>query len=159
MKTYRINLLNKVIYLLFCFTCFVGAIFFLISELDMALVEKTIAIIAVCFSAFAVYGINALKIMVDDEKITVKCGPLFKGRTVFWYEIKEANTYYCMFPEQPVIILKPDGITKKKPLRIPLLSLDLTRDIIFQLPRDRIYIYPYLKHKLEGKQTIFYKDT
>jgi len=118
------------------------------------------AILMIFFGILAIQSFNKLEIIVDDEKIEVRI-PLRKYNSLSWNEIKELTSFYLLFPEAGGITLISRIQTGKKNVHISIwgMPIQLMLDILSHLPPDAgVYLYPYLKRKVERKQTWFYKS-
>ncbi len=160
MKAYRINTIPKIfIGIIFIITFALPIIVLLLWSDRVSLVHIIASIILIIMSSGGFIIFNNLKVIIDNEKIEIHNPLVRRDRILFWNEVGEATSSYFLFPETGGFILVPKvGIDKKK-IYISMwgMHLELFKDILSHLPHDaKVYLYPYLKRKLEGKQTWFY---
>lgn len=132
--------------------------FFLKNDMAAQPIHWISAIVMIFFGILAIQSFNKLEVIVDDEKIELRI-PLRKYNSLSWNEIKELTSFYILFPEAGGITLIPEIQTGKKNVHISIwgMPIELMLDILSHLPPEaRVYLYPYLKRKAEGKQTRFY---
>ena len=112
----------------------------------------------VVFGILGILTFNKIEVIIEREKIEVH-HPLRKFNPLFWNEIKEMTGFYFLFPEAGGVTLIPKTHLGKKPIHVSIwgMPIELVKDILSHLPPDtKVYLYPYLKRKVEGKQTWFY---
>lgn len=152
-------------------TCFfilmaVLGILFLKYSGQVSFLQRLIALIGIIFFIISILAILKIKVTIDNNQIEVRKVDIIKlfnwrigesgviVQNFLWSEISELTATYILFPENPIIILKPKVGINKKNIEFILfgISLDLFRDILSYLPSDtKIYLYPYLKKMLERK--------
>lgn len=164
MKIYKINLATKVFVILgvFIFAGLAIFIFTVDAEARKSLFMMFWCSVAFLLGIFGMYFMYALNVIIDDEKIeyVTKLGKKIRRRAIFWNEIIEVDSGYVLYPEGGWVKLIPSKTSSKRSMDVlvGLMSLELLKDILARIPKDtKVYIYPYLKRKIEGKQTLFYK--
>lgn len=137
-----------------------GAIAFLIFNKEASIIQRIIITLGIPFSIIGPYPIYKIKIIVSDAKIETISRFIPRIGSLYWNEIAEVSSEYFLFPETGVINLIPKQDSGKTFLRISIwgMPIELVRDILSRLPSNtKVYLYPYLKRKAEGKQTWFYR--
>ena len=163
MKIYKVkSWISILITCGFLFIFVIGGIIFLIYSKEATLLHQTIIFVAILIGIGGIYILNNSKVIIDEEKIevTLRLGQKLLRRTLLWSEIEELDSGYVLFPEGGYVSLKPKVGLFKKLIHIPLsgMPIQLVRDILSYLPPNtKVYLYPYLKRKVEGKQTWFYR--
>ncbi len=118
-------------------------------------------VIIVLIGPVIAIGFIKFSVTVSADGIEVKSLPFIPGTgTLNWNEIAEVKGEYILFPETGIVSLIPKSETGKKFLRFSVMGMPigLIRDILSNVPKDtKVYLYPYLKRRAEGKQIIFYK--
>jgi len=168
MKDYKINILSKIYIISLCVFISLMCILYLLYNTRASFFERILIFFGILFFNVG-FPLLTQKASTDKEKLlfsnSVSISSLFTNRDnhsiIYWNEIGEVNASYFLFAETANVILKPKVGIKKKPIGFLVgfcgLPLDLLRDILAHLPPDaKVNLYPYLKRKLEGKQTWFY---
>ncbi len=126
----------------------------------MSVIHIIFAVVIILMGIDGIRIFNNIKVIIDDRKIeVVHIKFLLRTGTLYWNEITELTSEYFLYPETGGINLISNLHGSKKFLRISMwgMPIELVRDIISHLPPDtKVNLYPYLKRKLEGKQTWFY---
>ena len=125
---------------------------------DVSISQRLLSLFLILFFMLGFFLLSKLKIIVDDDKIEFKGG--VRSNSLKWEEIGELNSLYVLFPESPIITLRPRSGISKKPIEFMLfgMTLDLLKDILSHIPSDtKVYLYTRIKRQLEGKQTLFFK--
>jgi len=172
-REYKITTSSRIYITIFCLLISIGGFFFLIFNTSASLFQRLIVSLGILFFMGGSSALFTLKIGLDEQKVILfdifDMRPLFLGKRIQrmdlslnWDEIGELHTTYVLFPETADVILKPKkGINKKQIgflVGVGGMPIELLKDILINLPPDtKIYLYPYLKRKLEGKQTLFYR--
>ncbi len=117
------------------------------------------------FILFAIYSTFVHEIRMDEDKLEyVHFGLPIKKDVITWNSVKEVDSYYFLNSDGPgVIILIPKNLTKENgpiSIKITEFPIDTLKEIICRLPSDvNVKLYSHLKRKLQGKQTLFYRET
>lgn len=158
MKVYRVNLRAKILSII-TGLLIIFSIILIIFDANAPILLKLMVPFMVFFTIVGWYSFTKMKIIIDDTKIKIHM-PWKKDKEFFWNEVEEIGSYYILFPEfVGFIAFKPKSNLQRKSLEIAIggMPVELVRDILSHLPPDtKIYLYPYLKRKVEGKQIWFY---
>jgi hypothetical protein len=164
MKIYKTDSKHKLAWILgFIFLIGIGAIGYITGYVIYGVIFHILIFIFVMLVFLATWN---EKIIIHEDRIEYIRGVLPSKMvkiTLFWDEIKELRSNYFFYPESGNISLIPLKHLSKKSIDIPMItafSLDALRDILTHMPSSaKVYLYEYLKRKLEGSQTWVYKDS
>ena len=152
-----VKILN-IVYALFIIVILISAL------IIMQRASPVLYILFGLFIIFLIFGTltsNKYKVIIDNDKIEIARQPLLSRTGIlYWGEIAELSSEYFLFPEIGFLNLIPESHSGRNALRIAIKGLpqELIKDIISHLsPSCKIFLYPYLKRKIEGKRTWFYK--
>jgi len=171
MKIYRFSKRAKMSYSIFAIVI-VWSSFLIILDPKASIMLKIMVPIGLLMGIAGPWAIFRAEVATDEEKImwlnVVNILPMFSGKPIdkstpilYWSEIGEVTATYFLFAEAADLIIKPKQGIDKQPIGFLVgtgaFPLNLLRDILAHLPPDaKVSLYPYLKRKLEGKQTWFY---
>lgn len=167
MKVYRIDFWTNIAHYIFFLLLATGACFYFIYNKEATLIDLFIFPFFLLFALCGIYSSTFFKVIVLSDRIETQL-PLLKIKTISksvrWVDIVEITAIYYLFPGSAMLKIKSKQETGKiKMTYIPLLgsiTVPLMKDILAHIPSTtRVSLYPYLKRKLEGKQTFFYKDS
>lgn len=163
MRMYKINVHTKIFTIIFLLLmCWLGS--FIFFDKEAVLYQKSVGFLFM-LGPFLSYFLFSEKILVNDDKIAIYQLPIAKffkkgwevKKFLRWNEIEELKSIYILYPESPIIILKPKDGVKKNKMEILLggmggMDISLLKDIIARLPAGTpVSLYPYLKEMLQRK--------
>lgn len=166
MKIYRVSLSAKIFLILFSLLFTTLGILFLIFNNAASIFERLIMLTGIIFCIVGICAMFRFTIIIDDKRIEIFNLNLshilsrIKKKEVLstslsWDEIGDLNTCYVLYPENPIVILKPKSGIPKKKIEFMMLSMpvELISDILSHLSSDtRISLYSYLKRKIKGQK-------
>lgn len=169
MKVYKVSLSARIFFGFFSLLIILLGLFFFIYNKEINFLERAISILTIIICICGFLALNKIKIGISDDNIElfnfdVLAILLGKGTaqitlSLNWDEIEELYAHYVLYPESPIIVLKPKlGIPKKRiEFMMFGMPIELLMDILSHLPQEtKVSLYTYLKRKLEGKQTWFF---
>jgi len=165
MKIYKVTNSAKILYAIFSLFIIFSAILILFDK-QSNIILKLLTPFAFILGVGGTYSMYKFKVIITNEKIETfnfNILPIFLGKRIrqtipslTWDEIGEFDTRYVLYPESPIIVLKPKLRVPKEKIEFMLfgMPIELLVDIISHLPKEtKISLYTYLERKLEGKQT------
>ena len=168
---YRIEKKIRLLFFLVTIIIVLFGIYLIIFESGLSIFHRIICYLTILFFGISYYLISKVKFVINNEsmecyKTDIKS--LMKGiiqerkQFIYWNDIKEMNTYYLLYPElMGFICFKLQSNFGQKEVEIPIggMPLEMIKDILSHLPHGTtINLYPYLRRKVEGKQTWFYNE-
>ena len=161
MKTYKMRGSKKILMEVCLSIAVIGGSFFIGTELysgELSWWSFLNVLFVICVGLWGIYFCHAYKININDEEIVTYLP--FKGsKTLRWDEIERADGFYFLYPDAGGISLIPFNSRKAIHITIYAIPIEMIKDILSHLPHGTtINLYPYLRRKVEGKQTWFYNE-
>lgn len=165
-KTYKVDKLILFFIITFLVIMLILGFYFLKDNNQTSALQGVIALLGFVFFIISMVVFLKFKVIVDETKIEMhnfnvlklfswkKDNPSEIIQSLYWDEILEVTTSYVLFPENPIIILKPHVNSLNKPIEFMIfgLSLKLLKDILSHVHANaRVDIYPYLEKMLNKK--------
>lgn len=153
-KVYKTSISARIIFVAFSLLIIIFELIFPEKEIP----QRLISLFLIVFFMLGAFLLSKIRIIINED------GIMFGGQKtnyLKWNEIGELNSIYVLFPESPIITLKPRKGLAKKPIEFMMfgMTLELLKDIISHLSPDaKIHLYTRLKRQLEGKQVWFYRE-
>jgi hypothetical protein len=160
MKIYRINLVVKIPFITFIlfYIGIVMGVYFADSCIFLPYIDISIII----FLLGGVHTLFSFRIRIADKDITSEMYILTKKlkKSIAWNDVELLNSGYFLYPDSGWISLVPkDKTIPVFHLGMGGMSIELAKDIIAHLPKEaKVDLYPYLKRKLQGRQTYFFNS-